>query len=274
MAGGVVSKSGGIGLTGSVRVGLPSAAGKWDPAQTGETVDFDRDGFTRFIADKGYEVTWEKAILCPNVPGNGLAPRDHALNCQICDNGLGFLYVDPIDTMMLMQGIKLNQSFYAYGRWDMGNMLVTAMPEYNITYWDRLTLCNGTSRFNERVVRNLNSTTDKLKYVPLSVDYLAWVNRSGVLTKFNSDVDFTISVDGAIEWYGSNQPDAGSFYAISYKFRPRYVVMDLVHHHRDSTVDGVHFEFPVQAVAKMDFLIRDESKDQQQITDESPFPGS
>lgn len=269
-----VTKTGSVVRAGMIRLGggTPSPAGQWNPNLNDQVVDFDRDAFTRFIADKGYDVTWEKAVLCPNVPGTGLAPRDHAINCQLCDNGLGWLYVDPIQTRMLMQGIKLNQSYFAYGRWDMGNMMVTAEPEFTISYWDRLTIGNGLSRFTERVVRTPGSNSDRFKYAPLCIDYIAWANRTGALSVFSCDVDFRIGADGWIEWLGDNQPDAGSFYSVSYEFRPRYVVMDLIHHHRDSTIQGVHYEFPVQAVAKLDFLIRDESKDANQTVDENPFP--
>lgn len=267
MSGGNVIKTGGVVRAGTIRVGLPSEAGKWNQSLNDQTVDFDRDAFTRFIADKGYEVTWEKSVFCPNV--GGLSPRDHVLNCQLCDHGLGFLYIDPVETRMLMQGIKLNQSFFAYGRWDMGNMLVTAEPEFNINFGDRLTLSNGVARFPERVVRTKGSTSDKLKYEPLSIDHISWVGRDGSLVVIDP-TEVTI-VDDTIVWAGT-QPDAGSFYSISYMYRPRYVVMDLIHHHRDSTIAGTHYQFPVQAVAKLDFLIRDESKDAPQTVDENPFP--
>ena len=83
--------------------------------------------------------------------------------------------------------------------------------------------------------------------------------------------DGRVSADGAsIEWVAS-QPDAGSFYSVCYDYRPRYVVLDLVHHHRDSTVDGQHYQFPVQAVAKLDFLTRNESADARQVVDKNPF---
>jgi hypothetical protein len=267
-----IIRTGGVTTTGGVSLGgVPSPAGAWDSRLESNTVDFDRDAFTRFIADKGYEVLWEKAVLCPNLPIGNLAPRDHAINCKVCDNGLGFIYVDPICTPMLMQGIRLNQSFYAYGRWDMGNMMVTAEPEFNINYWDRLTIQNGLSRFTERLVRESGTTSDKCKYSPLCIDYIGWVNRSGALTKFSSD-SYSISADGTSIIWTSDQPDAGCWYSVSYSFRPRYVVLDLVHHHRDSTIKGQHYQFPVQAVAKMDFLIRDESKDAPQTVDENPFP--
>lgn len=267
---GVVSRAG-VSRTGGVRVALPSPTGEWNPQWKDNVVDFDRDAFTRFVADKGYCLTWEKAVLCPNVPGTGLSPRDHAIGCPVCGGG-GFVYVDPIPTRMLMQGVKLNQSFFAYGRWDMGNMLVTAEPEFTIDYFDRLTLGNGVGRFTQRLVRQPGAPADKLKYAPLCFHYVAWVDRSGALAPFVQDVDFRLSADGSsVEWPGASQPDAGSSYTVSYDYRPRYVVLDLVHHHRDSTVEGEHFAFPVQAVAKLDYLVRNESADARQTVDQNPF---
>lgn len=271
---GIIRLTGGVGRAGGIQLDGPSPAGEWESQLDAQTVDFDRDAFTRFIADKGYRVCWEKAILCPNVPGTGLSPRDHVMGCTVCGGG-GFLYVDPRETAMLMQGIKLNQSFYAYGRWDMGNMMVTAEPEFTLDYFDRLTLLNGTSRFTERIVRQPGTTLDVLKYSPLCLDYIAWVNRSGALSVFQRDVDFDISVDGtSVSWIGANQPDARSVYSVGYTYRPRYVVLDLIHHHRDSTIEGKHYMFPVQAVAKLDYLVRNQGADAPQIVDKSPFDQS
>jgi len=269
---GAVSRTGGVVRSGSVvSVSLPSPSGEWSPQWQDNVVDFDRDQFTRFIADKGYCVTWEKAVLCPNVPGTGLSPRDHVMGCPVCGGG-GYIYVDAVETKMLMQGIRMNQSFFAYGRWDMGNMLVTAEPEFTLDYFDRLTLGNGVGRFTQRLVRQPGAAADRLRYAPLRFRYVAWVDRAGSLVPFAADVDFRVSADGAaIEWPGTNQPDAGSHYSVCYDYRPRYVVMDLVHHHRDSTVEGVHYQFPVQAVAKLDFLIRNEGTDARQIVDQNPF---
>lgn len=271
MSGSVITSGGVMSAGGIVRFAQPSPAGEWSPQWQDNVVDFDRDAFTRFIADKGYNVVWEKAVLCPNVSGTGLSPRDHAIGCPICDER-GFIYVDPVETKMLMQGIRLNQSFFAYGRWDVGNMLVTAEPEFTLDYNDRLTLLNGIGRFTQRPVRQSGATADKLKYAPLCFIYVGWVDRTGTLVRFTQDVDFRVSADGSsIEWSGSNQPDAGSVYSVAYEYRPRYVVLDLVHHHRDSTVAGQHYQFPVQAVAKLDFLIRNESADARQIVDQNPF---
>lgn len=267
-----VKQTGGVAFGGGAKHGLPSPAGTWSSAHSPNTVDFDRDAFTRLLADKGYDVTWQKATLCPNRPSGGLRPKDHDIACTLCDNGLGFLYYTEERTRMLITGVRLDQSYYAYGRWDVGQVMVTALPEFRIHYWDRLTLHNSVARFHELVRRQPGTTFDSLKYAPLCIDHISWVDRAGALRVFTVDQDFQIN-DGKLEWIiATGLPDDGSYYSVSYEYRPRYIVLDLMHQHRDSTVEGKHYEFPVQAVAKLDFLIRDESKDNPDVVDQDPFP--
>jgi hypothetical protein len=268
-----IIRTGGISIGGTM-LGGPSAAGKWSPGLGAETVDFDRDKFAKLIADHGYFLTWEKAALCPNTPNTGLGPRDHDINCKICD-GTGFYYFDPQCATMLMQGIRLDQSYHAYGRWDVGQQMVTAMPDFTISYFDRLTLSNGVARFMERVTRQPDTDTDKLRYAPLAIEIVVWVGRTGAVKVFYVDTDFIISADGSsIQWMiTSDLPDANDRYSVSYRYRPRYVVLDLVHQHRDQAVEGgQRVAFPVQAVAKLDFLIRDVGRDAPATREEDPFP--
>lgn len=272
-----VIRTGGV-IRGGTQIGVdgastPSPAGTWAPQFNDQIVDFDRDAFTRLLAGKGYDITWEKATLCPNRPSGGLAPKDHALNCQVCDNGLGFVYYDSIPTKMLITGVRLDQSYFAHGRWDPGQVMVTSLPEFRINWWDRLTLCNGIARFYELVRRQPNTLTDQLKYEALHVSHLSWVDRSGALACFEDGVQFRLDAEGRILWLtDTGIPDDNVYYSVAYEYRPRYVVQALMHQHRESTVQEKHYEFPVQALAKLDFLIRDESTDAAQTEDVDPFP--
>lgn len=259
----------------------PSPAGKWSSGLKNQTVEFQRDDFAKFIEDHGYQVKWEKAAFCPNTPNTGLGPRDHHISCSVCE-GTGFVYYDPPDkpvdlrnTYMLMQGIRLDQSYHAYGRWDVGTQMVTAMPEFTIDYFDRLTLCNGIARFRERVTRQPGTTTDRLRYSPVLLDHVSWVDRDGALKVFTIDTDCAVSADGtSIEWaLAIGLPDDLDRYSVVYTYHPRYIVQDLVHQHRDQSVDGgKRVAFPVQAVAKLDFLMRDIGNDAPSTKEEDPFP--
>lgn len=248
--------------------GKPSPFGRY--ADWYGDVDFDRDAFTSALSKKGYDVVWEKATICPN--RSGPSPLAHKITCTICD-GSGYLYFESCPTKMLMTSIGMSQSFYAFGSWMSGTQMVTALPEMRLHPFDRLVLHNGVARFHELLRRQPKTLRDRPKYAPLCIENVSWVNRSGVLVTFKSGDHFIVDINGYVVWSNDiDRPDDNDTYSIAYTYRPRYVVIDLTHHHRESTVDGAHYEFPVQATARLEYLIRDESKDAPEGNDQSPFP--
>jgi len=265
-----VKQTGGIGFGGGRSMRTPSSVGTWRPTLDGFAVDFDRDAFTSMLSQKGYSVLWKKAAFCPNRAKADPHPKAHDINCTFCD-GSGFVYYAETATQMLVQGVHLNESFYAYGRWDVGQVMVTALPEQALNYWDSIVLQNGIARFHEIVRRQPGTSSDTLKYEPLEILYVACKSRAGTLISY--DVGCSVQItDGKLEWMiSTGLPDDNEYYSVAYTYRPRYIVLDLLHQHRDSTVEGKHYEFPTQAVAKLDFLIRDESKDDAEVKDSDPF---
>lgn len=234
--------------------------------------DFDRDLFTAAIKDKGYDVLWESAAFCPNrLMTTGMSPKDHPIDCNICD-GSAWIYFNPTETRMLITSVSLQQNYYAQGGWSRGRVMVTAMPEYRFHMYDRITLRDGLARFSEIVRRQPGTSKDHAKYPPVCALYVTWVTRAGSLKVYKQDQDFLITSDGMFSWPDpENRPDDDTYYSVAYMYRPRYVVLELTHQHRESTIKGTHFEFPVAGVAQLDFLIRDESKDGPQISFEDPF---
>lgn len=248
-------------------VSAPSIDG--GPAQLDVPVEFDVDAFDKLLESHGYLVTWEKSAYCPNRPSGAISPLAHDVNCTVCD-GTNFVFYNPCDTQMLVQGVRLSQQYYMQGRWDPGSVLVTARPGDALDYWDRITLRNGFGRFRELVRRGVDGgDVDPLKYAPLELEYVSWVNRSKAQVRFTIDEDVSLQ-NGALTW-GASRPDAGSYFTVSYTYRPRYVIQDLLHQHRESPVQGRRTPFPTQAMAKLDFLVRDESRDAPQIQNEDPF---
>lgn len=264
--------TGGIVIGDTLVGGSPTPAGDTLPAQyTTNQPDFDRDAFTAALYDKGYDVLWEQAAFCPNRGLTGLGNKDHTISCDICD-GSGWIFYSPRETRMLITGVSIQQSFYTQGGWSNGRVSVTALPEFRFHEWDRITLRNGVGRYPEILRRQPGTDLDKPRYTPLCIVHLSWVNRAKLLQTFIQDQDFILTIDGRIQWPDStNRPDDGSYYSVAYQYHPRYVIQELTHQHRVSTVKGRHFEFPVSGVAKLDFLIRDESKDDPQTDFENPF---
>lgn len=267
-----IERSGGVEIGGRM-VGDPTPSNSQLPAQYRDqyTNDFDRDIFTAAIKDKGYDVLWESAAFCPNRERGGFGPKDHPINCTICDGG-AWIYFNPTPTRFLITGVTMQQNFYAQGSWSRGRVMVTGQPEQRLHPFDRITLIDAVARFSEIIFRSPGTNMDRAKYPPVCAEYVTWVNRSGQLQQFREDVDFTITSDGYIRWANDiNRPDDNTYYSAAYLYHPRYVVLELTHQYRESTVKGKPYEFPVAAMAQLDFLVRDESADAPQNTFADPF---
>lgn len=254
-----IVRSGGIGIP-----GLGPLAKGVLPFEY-QAVEFNRDEFTKLLHDHGYPIIWEKALPCPN--RKGIDPKDHNINCTFCEN-TGWIYVDSEETRALITGLKITESFYAFGRFDGSSVMITLLPEYQINYWDRITLLQGTAVFQELITRKKVGLKDTLKYTPIAISYVYWKNRAGALTAFAA-TDYQIS-GNQIEWL-VNKPDIGDYFAIRYTYRPRYVFTNLPHQLRDQTIKGSRVVFPLQAIGQLDFMVRDESKDTRELEAKDPF---
>lgn len=271
-----VRKKGGVAIgRGNAAIGQPSAAGEWRRDLDAFDVPFDRDKFTRAIHAKGYDVIWEKAQYCPDL--RGPSPHSHDITCETCKNG--FLYFDPIQTRMLMTGLTLPQQFYAYGRFTQGKVSVTAMPEFKVSYWDRITVCDARLRAQEHVRRQVGTMSDRLQYAPISAVRLSWKSPT-VVKQAIEGVDFDCDcTEGTLVWKTDNRPDNGQFYSIVYYHQPSYIVLDNPHAIRDQHVPRLDqrieksYEFPVQVIAQLDTFIRDNGTGHSdEGNSKNPFP--
>lgn len=231
-----------------------------------QKITFNRDEFTKLLDDHGYPVTWEKAMECPN--RKGLHPKDHKFTCNLCDNK-GFIYVSPETTKALITGIKLNESFYAYGRFDASSVMMTFLPEYQVTQWDRVTVTEGTVISQQLICRAKTGNTDLLHFDAVAIEFIYWVNRLGALTLIPAT---EYSVSGHIlTWLTTIRPDPQSFFSIRYRHKPRYVVESLPHQMRDQSTKTGRVVFPLQALSNLDVILRDESTQNREIEVKDPF---
>jgi len=225
------------------------------------------DAIKAMIQAQHPNVLWEKAALCPNVIANG----DHNPACTICLHGM--LFFDPQQVSMIVQAANLQQQFYIQGQFKSGSSLITALPENAISYGDRITIINNKVRTSDVRQRMKNSLIDKPKYPILTVQLL----RTSTTT-YKAGTDFDITKDGFIEWTKNKKrrPADGEWYTIVHTHRPVYIITDLVHQHRERRVkQGTSLDqtvvLPIQGLARLDFLVRDESKDAPEAKYTNPF---
>lgn len=209
-------------------------------------------------------------MFCPNrrqVPN----PGDHDPNCDLCD-GTGWMYVQPTQTQMLVQGTTLEQTFYIQGRFDTGLATISSLAEDRVGYWDRVTLQTSVVRYTELIQRSENGLEDRLRYKTLSVLALQYKTKT-----FTFGRDFRV-IDDKLIWTANEsvRPKAREFYSILTERRPVYIVLNLMKHHRDvyDSINKTATPMPQQSQAKLDFLVRDESKtNQAPVAPQSPFQG-
>jgi hypothetical protein len=217
-----------------------------------ERVEFSLDEFKKAINSHGYYARWSKASICPNKDPN--QDDHHIINCSFCDKN-GFIYYDPIDIRVHVTSFGEKQLFMPESRYDVGTAYFTTLPEYKLSFWDKIELTTAQARFTQ--VLKVQGISYKLKYPALTIDHVI-TNRNVIVP--NSEI--AIQTDGTIT-FGSTIP--GTYFSICFLYHPTYIMVDLLHQIRDSrntvlTIDK-ELEYPSQAVGKLDFLVRDESED-------------
>ena len=193
------------------------------------TSPFDRAEFEAVLRAHGSDVSWEQTAVCPNHGGDPVS--DHKLVCTVCQHR-GRLTFKTTDTRVLMQSVELQDSYYQYGRWDSGSVMVTALPEQRLHQWDILTVKCAVARFDE-VVRRTNNDVDYLKYPPIEILYAAVV-RGETLHVFDVEADFVVE-DRTVRWLTTQRPRPGTQWTVVYHYRPVYVVDTLLKQHRKPT---------------------------------------
>lgn len=216
----------------------------------------------RQIETMGYNVLWRRSLVCPNRIGG---VDNHNLNCTICDR-TGFVYETGTPQKMLIMGVSLRQMYQSFGRIDAGTCYVTAMPEVQLSWWDKIELTESIINFQQAVQRNTAATSDKLRYAIVDTADVPGVLivRGGDGTTYQRGTHFTVT-DGKLVWL-SGGPANGSFYSVRYLVRPVYRILDVNHHVRDLPSFGPNgiapkgngnersIRFPIQAIGRLEYL--------------------
>lgn len=225
------------------------------------------DAIRALIQAQHPNVLWEKSALCPNMIDDG----SHNPKCSMCLHGI--LFFDAQRVSMLVQAANLQQQFFIQGQFKAGSSLITSLPDNPISYGDRITIINNKVRTSDVRKRTQNSLIDKPKYPIIDVILLRTSS-----TEYKMGTDFDVTEEGFLKWTPSKKrrPADGEWYTIVHTHRPVYLITDLVHQHRERRVkQGTSLEqtvvLPIQGLARLDFLVRDESKDAPENKYASPF---
>lgn len=223
-----------------------------------QRTDFQYDEFYWLVRQKGYMVTWEKAVLCPCITKDKDGQPD--FNCPLC-KGKGKYWHDPQDIQGIMTNLNEQDKFTQSGEIMAGTSYFTTLPTFKLGFWDRITHWHSTVRFSEVVVKGDQGGKDYLRFNPIEV--VCGKSLRTVKTEYLENVDYVVdNQKGLIDWSpgASHEPLRGERYTVDYMINPRWIVIDLINVIRDTYVKrkkpGIVFqEMPVRAMVRLEWFV-------------------
>lgn len=106
--------------------------------------NFVESEFNKQIWQKGYNVSFERALQCPCKSKSS----GQASNCKNC-GGSGWVFVNKTQTRMVIHSMNLQTKFLEWSQENLGTVSITAMAEERLGYMDRLVVLDGESIFWE-----------------------------------------------------------------------------------------------------------------------------
>lgn len=256
-------------------VGLPP-----DTKEQGKRVDFQPNEFSLAVETKGYRVVWKRAAYCPCVPVNDQTEQSNP-NCSVCE-GSGWLLFEPVAAVTdkkkigalddlqtstvqggavihaIMSGIAAHDTPYdqAFRRIE-GTSNVTPRAENKLGYHDQLINLDATLVYSQ-ILKTSGGATDKSRYPIVLMNLIQSETQV-----YGSPGDFNI-VNGEIAWVTT--PPKDTRLTLHYLTYPHWRVVEHPHMTRHTMVKfknpnpatprGDPTDLPVQAIAKLEFLLK------------------
>lgn len=105
---------------------------------------FRKNDFESAIWKLGYTIEISKAVKCPCQTNNN-APLPDCTNC----NGLGWFWINPIETKGIIHSINLNTKYKEWGESLLGTASLTVMDNTRLSYMDRVIIKNSPNLDNK-----------------------------------------------------------------------------------------------------------------------------
>ena len=255
--------------------------------------DFRPEEFRKLVFHRGMNMVWEQSQECPcrrtatDFSGarfsSGLFTAQSGTttearpDCEMCKGEGYFLHSAQEIKALLTRASATPEAYTAYGEFTRGTVFLTLLPEHLPAMFDRVTLADSVMVYRESRIRTANAI-ESLRY-PIEtrgLDLQSGATQVNVLHVQSSQADgLSTSTDtmiqgvnfavtgGKIDWSlgdaGAGSPGEGNGWTVTYYARPRYVILDHPHTHRDTFIkvkapDITFAPLPVQCMARLDFL--------------------
>ena len=190
--------------------------------------DFNKEDYTTLIEQKGRQVLFEKALLCPCKSKSTNQQSD----CKNC-GGTGWVYVNPKKTRMVISAIKVVTEYRSWSQETRGMANCSALDCDELSDMDKLTILDGISYFKEvcffrQDPDNLGTWFTFTNYPIKAMRYCGrYVDNNTKFTELVEGTDFTIS--GKTITLLTNLPTSDDQVSITirYVYSPAFVVIDI-----------------------------------------------
>jgi hypothetical protein len=224
-------------------------------------IDFLPKEFRSVIETQGYEVVYEKALMCPCKERDS----DFLNTCKNC-GGSGWLFVNPASTKMILTGIKINKDYDETARYDIGMMYATPVSLLKLSQMDRITVLDGETSHSQILFPSKDEISGNyfsmLHYHIKSTEYVGlFVDTSEPVTRLILNEDYTYQ-NKTIILNGKYNTLVDPQISIRYIHSPQFHVWDIMNDIRSVKTKAAgggrqNNHMPMKAIVKRAHLIED-----------------
>jgi len=225
------------------------------------SANIDKGAIDAFVQNKGYDVVFEKAIKCACIDKESKMPLSSCKNC----GGVGWIFVNPTKTRMLLTSMNVNPKFIEQGISLEGTVSITSRDVDRISFMDKITILNGEgecsqvifpSMLYDKIVATTIYNIKKVYYLGL------FISDKQPLKRLVEGEDFIVQDNAIIldKKYGDLILGSLSL-SVRYTHSPVYHVFDVA---RDTFVTNVQLggvektqSMPIHAIGKRAELIKE-----------------
>lgn len=228
-------------------------------------IEFRKNSFDAAIWLKGYRVFVEKAVRCP-CEGQIKNALSSCTNCH----GVGYFFINPIETRALMTSINRDTKFKEWSLELMGNLSISLRDDLveNLSFYDKITFFEKFGFHSEILTIRDAGVPDNqnfvfLVYRPVEIlDVWVFNGSANPLVRITSD-QYEINPNNpyVLNINITTPPDNfNGVVSVRYRHEVQFNVIDIPHEIRTSNIrdtDGrlTRIDLPINAIARRSHLL-------------------
>jgi len=189
-------------------------------SSTNSRLEFNIDNQKKFIEDRGINILWEQAYICPCLSPMTRSPKP---NCPIC-HGRGIAYLPAEEDVVALQSQDKSVSNTDLGLYDSGTATATTKPNSEITFRDRISIPDITIR-QAMLIQVTKERVEEGYRLPYDVHKITLARTTEGINLVEGK-DYEIDLDTSI--FKPHEKHINKNISINITTTLRYLVIDLL----------------------------------------------